>query len=218
MGRKTVAKLLLALAGLLVLTVPTASAAETLVLTCKKCDELIVTAKDLPANDSVRVGVVDVKTGQETTGQFYVDTDANGAFIKKIPMDLGKHPSLESTVWRKDGNVLVVAAHTRFVAPCKPSDTEDSPSPGRTPRCCSAWGWCCWWPAASCSAARAGPTGRSTNRSAERPWPRGSPGPRHVWEASATRLACSWPRSRCRAPGRRPWPPRRASRAGRRPR
>jgi hypothetical protein len=123
MGRKTLAKLLLVLAGLLVLTVPAASAAETLVLTCTKCDELIVTGKDLPANDEVRVGVVDVKTGQETTGQFSVDTDANGAFVKKIPMDLGEHPSLESTVWRKDGNVLVVAAHTRFVAPCKPEDT-----------------------------------------------------------------------------------------------
>ena len=123
MGRKTLAKLLLVLAGLLVLTVPAASAAETLVLTCTKCDELIITGKDLPANDEVRVGVVDVKTGQETTGQFSVDTDANGAFVRKIPMDLGEHPSLESTVWRKDGNVLVVAAHTRFVAPCKPEDT-----------------------------------------------------------------------------------------------
>jgi hypothetical protein len=82
-----------------------------------------VTGKDLPANDEVRVGVVDVKTGQETTGQFSVATDANGAFVKKIPMDLGEHPSLSSTVWRKDGNVLVVAAHTRFTAPCKPEDT-----------------------------------------------------------------------------------------------
>ncbi len=123
MGRKTLAKLLLVLAGLLVLTIPAASAAETLVLTCTKCTELIITGKDLPANEQVRVGVVDVKTGQETTGQFSVDTDANGAFVKKIPMDLGEHPSVESTVWRKDGDVLVVAAHTRFVAPCKPEDT-----------------------------------------------------------------------------------------------
>jgi hypothetical protein len=123
MGRKTLAKLLLVLAGLLVLTAPAAGAAETLVLTCTECTELIITGKDLPANEQVRVGVVDVKTGQETTNQFYVDTDANGAFIKKVPMDLGEHPSLESTVWRKDGNVLVVAAHTRFVAPCKPEDT-----------------------------------------------------------------------------------------------
>jgi hypothetical protein len=123
MQRKSLAKLLLVLAGLLALTVPAASAAETLVLSCVKCDELIVTGKDLPANTEVRVGVVDVKTGQETTDQFYVDTDANGAFVKKLRMDLGNHPALESTVWKKNGDVLVVAAHTRFVAPCKPEDT-----------------------------------------------------------------------------------------------
>jgi hypothetical protein len=123
MQRKSLAKLLLVLAGLLALTVPAASAAETLVLSCVKCDELIVTGKDLPANSEVRVGVVDVKTGQATTDQFYVDTDANGAFVKKLRMDLGQHPSLQSTVWKKDGDVLVVAAHTRFVAPCKPEDT-----------------------------------------------------------------------------------------------
>jgi glycerol-3-phosphate dehydrogenase len=82
-----------------------------------------VTGKGLPANDEVRVGVVDVKTGQDVTAQFTVQTDANGAFVKKIPMDLGEHPSLESTVWKKDGSVLVVAAHTRFTAPCKPEDT-----------------------------------------------------------------------------------------------
>jgi hypothetical protein len=123
MRSKSLAKLLLVLAGLLALTVPAARAAETLVLTCEKCTEVIVTGKGLPANEEVRVSVVDVKTGQETTPQFYVDTDANGAFVKKIPMDLGEHPSLESTVWKKNGDVLVVAAHSRFTAPCKPEDT-----------------------------------------------------------------------------------------------
>ncbi|HEV3400121.1 MAG TPA: hypothetical protein VG693_12615 [Actinomycetes bacterium] len=124
MRSKTLAKLLLVLAGLLILTVPTARAAETLVLTCTKCTELILTGKGLPANSRVRVGVVDVKTGQATTDQFYVQTDANGAFLKKVPMDLGEHPTLESTVWKEDtNNVLVVAAHTRFTAPCKPEDT-----------------------------------------------------------------------------------------------
>ena len=118
MRSKTLAKLLLVLAGLVILTVPAARAAETLVLTCTKCTELIVNGKGLPANEQVRVGVVDVKTGQETTGQFNVTTDANGAFSKKIPMDLGEHPTLESTVWRQStGNVLVVAAHSRFTAP-----------------------------------------------------------------------------------------------------
>jgi hypothetical protein len=124
MRSKTLAKLLLVLAGLIILTVPVARAAETLVLTCTKCTQLIVNGKGLPKSEEVRVGVVDVKTGQETTSQFNVTTDASGAFSRKIPMDLGEHPTLESTVWRKDnGNVLVVAAHSRFTAPCKPADT-----------------------------------------------------------------------------------------------
>jgi hypothetical protein len=55
-------------------------------------------------------------------------------------LDLGEHPSLEPTVWKKDGSVLVVAAHTRFTAPA--SRRIPWPSPGRTRRCCSAWGWC----------------------------------------------------------------------------
>src|ERR687895_2741013 len=107
MRSKTLAKLLLVLAGLLIVTVPAARAAETLVLTCTECTELIITGKGLPANSRVRVGVVDVKTGQATTDQFYVQTDANGAFVKKLRMDLGQHPSLQSTVWKKDGDVLV---------------------------------------------------------------------------------------------------------------
>ena len=123
MRSKPLAKLLLVLAGLLLVLAPAASAAETLVLNCKICPKPVITGKDLPANAQVRVGVVDVKTGQDTTNQFTVDTDANGAFVKKIPMDLGEHPSLESTVWKQDGSVLVVAAHTRFTAPCKPEDT-----------------------------------------------------------------------------------------------
>ena len=123
MRSKPLAKLLLVLAGLLALAAPAATAAETLVLTCEICTELVVTGKGLPESEQVRVSVVDVKTGQETTGQFSVATDANGAFVKKIPMDLGEHPSLESTVWKKNGDVLVVAAHSRFTAPCKPKDT-----------------------------------------------------------------------------------------------
>jgi hypothetical protein len=123
MRSKSLAKLLVVLVGLLMVLAPAAKAAENLVLTCTICTQLVITGKGLPANDEVRVSVVDVKTGQETTPQFYVDTDANGAFVKKLPMDLGEHPSIESTVWRKDGSVLVVAAHTRFTAPCKPEDT-----------------------------------------------------------------------------------------------
>jgi hypothetical protein len=123
MRSKPLAKLLLVLAGLLALTVPAAGAAETLVLTCKVCTEVIVTGKGLPANEQVRVSLVDVKTGQEVADQFNVGTDADGAFVKTVPVDLTKHPSLESSVWKNDGGVLVVAAHSRFTAPCEPKET-----------------------------------------------------------------------------------------------
>ena len=124
MRSKPLAKLLLVLAGLVILVAPVAQAAESLVLTCTVCTKLVINGKGLPANEQVRVGVVDVKTGQETTSQFSVTTDASGAFSRKIPMDLGEHPTLESTVWKKNsGDVLVVAAHSRFTAPCKPEDT-----------------------------------------------------------------------------------------------
>jgi hypothetical protein len=123
MGRKPLAKFLLVMAGLLALAVPAASAAETLVLTCTVCTEVIVTGKGLPGSEQVRVSLVDVKTGQEVSDQFYVSTDENGAFVKKVPVDLTKHQSLESTVWKNDGGVLVVAAHSRFTAPCEPKDT-----------------------------------------------------------------------------------------------
>jgi hypothetical protein len=123
MGSKPLAKLLLVLAGLLAVAVPAVNAAETLVLTCTKCTEVIVTGKGLPASEQVRVSLVDVKTGQEVADQFYTGTDENGAFVKKVPVDLTKHQSLESTVWKSDGGVLVVAAHSRFTAPCEPKET-----------------------------------------------------------------------------------------------
>jgi hypothetical protein len=47
MRSKPLAKLLLVLAGLLALAAPAATATETLVLTCEKCTELIVTGKRL---------------------------------------------------------------------------------------------------------------------------------------------------------------------------
>jgi hypothetical protein len=122
MRSKSLAKLLLVLTGLLALAVPAAQAAETLVLTCEVCDEVIVTGKGLPASEQVRVSLVDVKTGQEVASQFYVATDADGAFVKGVAVDLRKHPALESTVWKNDGGVLVVAAHTRFTAPCEPEE------------------------------------------------------------------------------------------------
>lgn len=105
--------------GLLVLAlVPAAQAAETLVLTCHVCTQVVATGKGLPADTQVRVTLNDVYSGQ-TLDSMMVQTDSAGAFTKKIPVDLFKHQSVESTVYKSNGSVLVVAAHNRFTAPCK---------------------------------------------------------------------------------------------------
>jgi hypothetical protein len=105
--------------GLLVLAlVPAAQAAETLVLTCHICSQVVATGKGLPTNTQVRVTLNDVYTGQ-TLDSMMVQTDSAGAFTKTIPVDLFKHQSVESTVYKSNGSVLVVAAHNRFTAPCK---------------------------------------------------------------------------------------------------
>ena len=117
---RTALRALPALIGLVVLAlVPAARAAETLVLACKICSQLVATGKGLPANATVRLTVTDVKTGQQVAGPLSVHTDGAGAFVQKIPLDLYKHPSVESSVWRTNGTVLVVAAHSTFNAPCK---------------------------------------------------------------------------------------------------
>jgi len=120
MRSKSLARVLLVLAGLMALGAVPARAAESLVLTCEVCTEVIVTGKGLPANEEVRVSLVDVADGQEVVNPVSATTDAGGAFVKKVNVDLTKSPSLESSVWTTSGGVLVVAAHTRFDSPCKP--------------------------------------------------------------------------------------------------
>jgi hypothetical protein len=105
--------------GLLVLAlVPAAQAAETLVLTCHVCTQVVATGKGLPADSQVRLTLNDVATGEQLRSMS-VQTDAAGAFTKTIAVDLFKHQSVESSVYKSDGSVLVVAAHNRFTAPCK---------------------------------------------------------------------------------------------------
>ncbi|HYT25073.1 MAG TPA: LPXTG cell wall anchor domain-containing protein [Actinomycetota bacterium] len=112
-------KALLVLAALVALGAAPASAAQTLVLTCTICSQVIATGSGLPANSTVRLTMTDVVTGQEVAPQIPVQTDAQGKFLKKVNVDLYKHPSLESSVWASNGQVLVIAAHNRFNSPCK---------------------------------------------------------------------------------------------------
>jgi hypothetical protein len=117
------AKLLLVLCGLLLVGIVPAGAAESLVITCKVCDEAITTGKGLPPSTSVRLTLVDVKTGQQVVAPLQVVTDADGSFLKKVPVNLYDHPALEASVWTDQGGTLVVAAHSRLNAPCKRSET-----------------------------------------------------------------------------------------------
>jgi hypothetical protein len=130
MRRTSLAKLLLVLAGLMALGAAPARAAESLVLTCKICTEVIITGKGLPANEEVRVSLVDVANGQEVRSPVVTTTDADGAFVQKVNVDLTQHPSLSSDVWTSSGGVLVVAAHTRFDSPCKPKAATQLPLTG----------------------------------------------------------------------------------------
>jgi hypothetical protein len=117
------AKLLLVLCGLLLVSAAPVGAAESLVITCKVCDEAITTGKGLPPSTSVRLTLVDVKTGQQVVAPLQVTTDADGSFLKKVPVNLYDHPALEASVWTDQAGTLVVAAHSRLNAPCKRSET-----------------------------------------------------------------------------------------------
>jgi hypothetical protein len=119
-------RILPALLGLLTLAlIPAAWAAESLTLTCSVCDRVVATGKGLPANETVFLTLKDVMTGQQVGPRHSVTTDSDGSFVKTIMIDLFAHPSIESTVWKSDGEVLVVAAHNRLDAPCKNGHMEE---------------------------------------------------------------------------------------------
>jgi hypothetical protein len=123
---RAIVRMLPALLGVLLLVaVPAAQAAETLLLSCTICTQLVATGKGLPANQNVVLAITDVKTGQQVGPRHTIMTDGDGVFVAKIPMDLSVHQSVESTVWRTDGQLLVVAAHDRFTAPCKNGMMEE---------------------------------------------------------------------------------------------
>jgi LPXTG-motif cell wall-anchored protein len=130
MRRKSLARVLLVLAGLMALGTVPARAAESLVLTCKVCSYVIVTGKGLPANETVQLKLVDVASGQEVAKPVPIQTDADGAFVKTVAVNLRVHPSLEASVWKSSGGVLVVAAHSRFDSPCKPKAADKLPLTG----------------------------------------------------------------------------------------
>jgi LPXTG-motif cell wall-anchored protein len=97
-----------------------ASAAETFIVTCHVCDKVDVVGKGLEADASFTLIVRDVRTGQQINpNPTVIRTDGSGEFFHSYPVDLAAHPSLQGTLYSKDGSDLLVAAHNRFVAPVK---------------------------------------------------------------------------------------------------
>jgi hypothetical protein len=122
MRPRSVLKVFALLAALVLAGALPARAAESLVLTCTVCTQVVATGKDLPANQTVRLRLADLNTGQQVVQPVLVATDAAGSFVAKVNVDLTKHPSLESSVWTSQNGTLVVAAHSRFLSPCKPKE------------------------------------------------------------------------------------------------
>jgi hypothetical protein len=123
MSVKSTVKVLLLAAGLLVMATP-AAAAESLVLTCTVCDHVDAKGSELPAGQMVRLTMTDLKTGQQVAS-VPIRVDGSGGFDREVPLDLHKHPALQASVWGSSGGqLLVIATHERFVAPCKPLTDE----------------------------------------------------------------------------------------------
>ena len=114
-------RLLPAVVALLVLLVASpANAAETFIVTCHVCDRVDVVGKGLDPNASFTLVVRDVRTGQQINpNPTVIQSDGSGAFFHSYPVDLAAHPSLQGTLYSKNGSDLLIAAHNRFIAPLK---------------------------------------------------------------------------------------------------
>jgi LPXTG-motif cell wall-anchored protein len=108
-------------ATLLVLLVASpATAAETFIVTCHVCDKVDVIGKGLDADASFTLVVRDVRTGQQMNpNPTVIRTNGSGQFTYHYPVDLAAHPSLQGTLYSKNGSDLLIAAHNRFIAPLK---------------------------------------------------------------------------------------------------
>ena len=122
MRPRSILKVLALLVALVLAGALPVRAAESLVLTCTVCTTVVATGKGLPASETVRLNLADLNTGQPVSPPVSVATDAAGSFVKSVNVDLTKHPSLESSVWTSQNGTLVVAAHSRFLSPCKPKE------------------------------------------------------------------------------------------------
>jgi LPXTG-motif cell wall-anchored protein len=105
---------------LVLLVASPATAAETFIVTCRVCDKVDVIGKGLDPSATFTLVVRDVRTGQQMNpNPTEIKTDGSGKFFYSYPVDLAAHPSLQGTLYSKNGSDLLVAAHNRFIAPLK---------------------------------------------------------------------------------------------------
>lgn len=97
-----------------------ANAAEEFLMQCPECDEVDLVGKGLEANARLAVAIRDVRTGEPVIADpSYVRTDAKGEFVAHFPVDMGKHPTLQGSLYNTKGTELVLAAHSRISAPTR---------------------------------------------------------------------------------------------------
>ena len=104
-------------AFLLVLVALPAAGAEELTMECPVCDHVDVAGRGLEPNTTLVLTISDVSSGQTVLPQTRITTDSSGSFAREFDMDLAKHPALLGNLFERNGDTLVLAAHTRASAP-----------------------------------------------------------------------------------------------------
>ena len=123
-------RLALGLAALLLLWTVPAYGAETLTMNCPVCDHVDVAGHGLEANARLTLVIRDVRTGQKVLPDMAVTADGSGSFEREIDLDLSRHPALLADLYEKNGDVLVLAAHTNAEAPSHCRRDVDLPYTG----------------------------------------------------------------------------------------
>jgi LPXTG-motif cell wall-anchored protein len=110
-------RLALGLAAVLLAVAAPGYGAETLTMECPVCDHVDVSGDGLEPNARLTLVIRDVRTGQKVTPEMAVTADGAGSFEREIDLDLSQHPALLADLYERNGDVLVLAAHTNAQAP-----------------------------------------------------------------------------------------------------
>jgi LPXTG-motif cell wall-anchored protein len=123
-------RLALGLAAVLLAVAAPGYGAETLTMECPVCDHVDVSGDGLEPNARLTLVIRDVRTGQKVTPEMAVTADGAGSFEREIDLDLSQHPALLADLYERNGDVLVLAAHTNAQAPAHCRRDVDLPYTG----------------------------------------------------------------------------------------